>query len=64
MEKPDGLESIDDIIIMSDSFEMCLRNISEIMTAEKVEQIEFYTRGQSSNERWFTFRKGVIQCSN
>ena len=63
VEKPDGLESIDDIIIMSGSFEICLRNVSEIMTAEEVEQIEFYTRGQSSNECWFTFRKGVITGS-
>ena len=58
------LTSIDDIIIlMSNSVESFHRNLHRNINVSVIEKIEFITRGQSSNESWFSYRRGVITGS-
>ena len=33
------------------------------MSKEKISKIELLTRGQSNNELWYNYRKGVIRAS-
>ena len=33
------------------------------MSKEKISKIELLTRGQSNNELWYNYRKGVITTS-
>ena len=61
--QPQALESIDDILIMSDSPDSFRENIATAFTLNKISEIEICTRGQSENECWFTYRKGVISGS-
>ena len=61
--KSNDLVSIDDIILMSNSVESFHRNLHRNINFSVIEKIEFVTRGQSSNESWFLYRKGVITGS-
>ena len=61
--KPQALESIDDILIMSDSPDNFRKNIVTAFSLNKIRDIEICTRGQSENESWFEYRKGVITGS-
>ena len=61
--KPSGIVSIDDIIVMSNSIHDFHQNVTEHMVPKSIEQIEILTRGQCSNESWYSFRKGVITAS-
>ena len=54
---------MDDILIMSDSPDSFRENIATAFTLNKISEIEICTRGQSENECWFTYRKGVISGS-
>jgi len=56
------LVSIDDIIL-SDGKEHFMENVLSLMTKENIKQIEIVTRGQSSCENWYVYRKGVITAS-
>ena len=55
--------SIDDIIIMSDDKKSFNSNMLSSMNEDNILEIERITRGQSSNELWFQYRKGVITAS-
>ena len=61
--KPADVASIDDIILMSQSIKAFKENLSKNMTVENIKLIESSTYGQSSNETWYRFRKGVITAS-
>ena len=61
--KPSGIVSIDDIIVMSNSIHDFHQNVTEHTVPKSIEQIEILTRGQCSNESWYSFRKGVITAS-
>ena len=54
---------IDDIIILSSSKKEFYENLYKNMSKENSIKIEKLTRGQSSNQCWFTFRKAVITGS-
>lgn len=60
---PEDLCSIDDVILMSTSTESFKSNLVEHFTDAKILQIEKITQGQSANENWFNFRKGVITAT-
>ena len=57
------IASIDDILLMSSSKVEFVDNMLANMTDEYIAEIEIITRGQSDNEAWFNFRKGVITAS-
>ena len=61
--KPENVESIDDILSKSENAQMFYKNLSKVFNSVNLEQIEHFTRGQSSNESWFVYRKGVISGS-
>ena len=61
--QPEDLESMDDVMLMSDSSEAFFSNISAVFNDDKINGIEVCTRGQSNNQSWFTYRKGVITAS-
>jgi len=61
-EKPDDIQSIDDVLLVSNTFEEFSKNL-KLFTEINITKIEILTRGQSSNEQWYTFRKGVITAS-
>ena len=61
--KSDDIASIDDIILMSEDLKSFRENLSKNMTLINIKLIENNTRGQSSNETWYPFRKGVITAS-
>ena len=48
---------------MSDSITSFTANLTSNMTGENIKEIESITHGQSSNEIWYQFRKGVITAS-
>ena len=60
--KPDVI-GIYDIILKSDSLSSFQNNISKHMTKENIMFIESLTRGQSNNECWYFFRRGVVTAS-
>ena len=62
-ERPSELASIDDIMLMSDDIVSFFQNLSTNMTVENIKRIESITHGQSSNEIWHRFRKGVVTAS-
>ena len=62
-DKQEDLLSVDDIIKMSDSVESFHGNLCKHFDISKIERIELITRGQSSNEEWYLYRKGVITGS-
>jgi hypothetical protein len=57
------LVSVDDVILMSDSIKSFEENLITNMSANSIKDIEEVSRGQSANELWFAFRKGVITAS-
>ena len=57
------LVSVDDVILMSDNKQSFEENLLSNMSVKSIAEIEESTRGQSSNELWFSFRKGVITAS-
>ena len=48
---------------MSNSIHDFHQNVTEHMVQKSIEHIEILTRGQCSNESWYSFRKGVITAS-
>ena len=54
--------SIDDILLMSSKNEFLETMISN-MNETNLKEIEILTRGQSDNDAWFNYRKGVITAS-
>ena len=64
-ERPSDLASIDDIMLMSDDIVSFFQNLTTNMTGENIKRIESsITHGQSSNEIWHRFHKGVVTASN
>ena len=57
------LVSVDDVILMFDNKQSFEENLLSNMPVKSIAEIEESTRGQSSNELWFSFRKGVITAS-
>ena len=45
---------------MSDHVESFHKNLCKHFDISKIERIELITRGQSSNEAWYLYRKGVV----
>ena len=62
-DKQEDLVFIDDIIIISDSVESFHKHLCKNFDISKIERSELITRGQSSNEAWYLYRKGVITSS-
>lgn len=60
---PTDLANIDDIVIMSESKTLFKENLASNMTKENLKHIEVLTHGQSENENWYAYRKGVITAS-
>ena len=61
--KPERIFNIEDIKIISNSRESFWMNMEKYMTEDNNIEIEYHTRGQNTNELWFTCRKGVITGS-
>jgi hypothetical protein len=55
--------SIQDLTLMSKTKTEFIDNIKITMTAKNISEIEVTTRGQSKNDAWFDYRKGVITAS-
>ena len=60
---PVELVSVDDILLLSTSRSDFDENLLHNFTKENIQKIENITRGQSDNEAWYMFRKGVITAS-
>jgi len=60
---PAELLSVDDILLLSTSKSDFKENLVQNLTKENIALIEEHTRGQSDNQSWYTFRKGVITAS-
>lgn len=60
---PPNVVSIDDILLMSENINTFKANLSKNMTLDNINLIEKCTHGQSSNETWYHFRKGVVTAS-
>ena len=58
-----NLTSVDDLIIMSETNQSFIENVSLYMTKENIRDIEILTRGQSSSGSWYLHRKNVITAS-
>ena len=58
-----NIPSIDDVIFMSNSIENFNENLLINLTKLNISQIEILTRGQNTNECWYSYRKGVITAS-
>ena len=54
---------VEDVMIMSSNVEDFYANLFLHINSESIVKIENLTRGQSENEKWFQFRKGVITAS-
>ena len=61
--KEDHLINIDEIIKNSESATECCEKINNLFTPEVIAKIDTCTRGQSTNEQWYLYRKGVITGS-
>ena len=61
--KPEDLLSVDDILLLSSSKGDFYDNLALNLTTSNITRIEQITRGQSENESWYSFRKGVITAS-
>ena len=48
---------------MSENKEQFKINLTLNMTKDNIEKIEKITQGQSDNNLWFSFRKGVVTAS-
>ena len=59
----DSRTSVDDILLMANSRKSFFEHLDANFSSENIEEIEKITRGQSNNEAWYTFRKGVITGS-
>ena len=59
-EKQEDLVSVDDIIIMSDSVDSFHKKLCKKFDISKIERIELITRGRSSNEACYLYRKVFI----
>ena len=55
--------SVDDLLLMSQSKADFFQHLQDNMTPKNLKDIEKLTQGQSDNENWFQFRKGVISGS-
>ena len=63
VDKSENILSIDDILLLSENITVFQTNLTHKMTEANIEKIEVLTRGQSTNEHWYNFRKGVITAS-
>lgn len=62
-KKPENLLSVDDILLLSDSKAAFYDNLAMNLTVDNIVRVEQLTRGQSDNEAWYSFRRGVITAS-
>ncbi|MEO0686479.1 MAG: hypothetical protein AAFY76_15930, partial [Cyanobacteria bacterium J06649_11] len=60
---PDDLVSVDDVLPLSDTETSFFENLQRNFNEESITRIENMTRGQSSNDAWYNFRKSVITDS-
>ena len=62
-KRPEDLLSVDDILLLSISKCDFYDNLTLNLNNSNITRIEQITRGQSENESWYSFRKGVITAS-
>ena len=60
---PDDLVSVDDVLLLSETETSFYENLKHNFNKKNINRIEMLTRGQSSNDAWYRFRKGVITAS-
>jgi len=63
VKQPENIKSINEILNMSNSIDEFKINVAKFMIKDSLNNIEIITRGQSENEQWYLFRKGVITAS-